>query len=121
MNSSELAAKGLTVCRKGMPALTQTELSVLLHELPTWQVVQQDGVSQLQRLYTFRNFADALAFTNAVGAIAEAADHHPALTVEWGKVSVHWWTHVINGLHRNDCIMAARTDACYRQQSGASA
>jgi 4a-hydroxytetrahydrobiopterin dehydratase len=119
--STLLAAESLTPCRKGMPVLSPTQVAEALIALPEWLVVQRDGVSQLQRSYCFHNYADALAFTNAVGAIAEAADHHPALTLEWGKVGVSWWTHVIHGLHRNDCIMAARTDACYRQQNGVTA
>jgi len=119
--TTPLAAEALTACRKGMATLTRSELGVVLNELPAWELVQLHDETQLQRVYPFRNFTDALTFTNAVGAIAEAADHHPAITVEWGKVSVRWWTHVIAGLHRNDCIMAARTDACYRQQPGVSA
>lgn len=98
--------------------MTPAELSVVLAELPGWEVAVFNGVAQLHRCFAFRNFADALAFANEVGALAEAVDHHPALAVEWGKVTVRWWTHVIGGLHRNDCIMAARTDACYRQLPG---
>jgi 4a-hydroxytetrahydrobiopterin dehydratase len=52
----------------------------------------------------------ALAFTDRIGALAEAEGHHPALLTEWGKVRVEWWTHKIGGLHRNDFIMAAKTD-----------
>ena len=55
--------------------------------------------------------AGALAFTNRVGALAEREGHHPALLTEWGRVTVTWWTHKIRGLHRNDFIMAAKTDA----------
>ena len=119
--STPLAAEPLTACRKGMAVLSPAQVTAALDALPEWAVIQQNGVSQLQRSYTFRNFTDALAFTNAVGAIAEAADHHPALALEWGKVSVRWWTHVIGGLHHNDCIMAARTDACYLPQPGVTA
>ena len=59
------------------------------------------------------NFVEALAFTNAIGALAEAAGHHPALTTEWGRVTVGWWTHAIGGLHRNDFVMAAKTAERY--------
>ena len=62
----------------------------------------------LERLFHFPSFADALAFTNRVGGIAEDEGHHPALLTEWGQVTVTWWTHKIRGLHRNDFIMAAR-------------
>jgi 4a-hydroxytetrahydrobiopterin dehydratase len=65
----------------------------------------------LSRTFIWRNFAEALAFTNRVGTLAEAEGHHPLLITEWGKVTVQWWTHKIKGLHRNDLIMAAKTDA----------
>ena len=60
-------------------------------------------------------------FANAIGGAAEEQGHHPALLVEWGKVTVSWWTHAIGGLHRNDFIMAARTDALYEQAPGRKA
>lgn len=65
---------------------------------------------QLERPFTFRNFKQALAFTNRIGELAEEAGHHPALLTEWGKVTVTWWSHAIKGLHKNDFILAARTD-----------
>ena len=72
-----------------------------------------DGVQQLQRNYTFKNFAQALAFTNALGDISEAQVHHPAILTQWGKLTVTWWTHTIKGLHKNDFIMAAKTDTLF--------
>ena len=80
-----------------------------MRELPQWGIVEQDGEQRLQRVFTFKDFAAALAFTNEVGRIAEEAQHHPLLTTEWGSVTVQWWTHSIGGLHRNDFILAART------------
>ena len=65
---------------------------------------------QLQRVYSFKNFKLALAFSNQVGDLAEAVFHHPSILTEWGKVTVTWWTHTIHGLHHNDFIMAAKTD-----------
>ena len=67
----------------------------------------------LERVFKWKNFVQALAFTNRVGELAEEEGHHPALLTEWGKVTVTWWTHKIKGLHRNDFIMAARTDQLY--------
>ena len=64
----------------------------------------------MSREFSFGNFVEALAFTNRVGEIAETEDHHPAILTEWGKVTVTWWSHKIRGLHKNDLIMAARTD-----------
>ncbi len=83
----------------------------LLAELPEWRVETHDGIPRLTRTFAFKNFAEALAFTNRVGSLAEAVDHHPALLTEWGRVTVSWWTHSIGGLHLNDFILAARTDA----------
>ncbi len=97
-------------CRADAPKVSDAELAELIKQIPDWQPVVVDGILQLQREFAFRNFALALAFTNQVGALAEEAGHHPALLTEWGKVTVSWWTHKIKGLHRNDFILAAKTD-----------
>ena len=68
---------------------------------------------QLQRAFEFPDFATALAFTNEIGQLSEAADHHPALLTEWGKVTIRWWTHMLGGLHMNDYIMAARCSRAF--------
>jgi 4a-hydroxytetrahydrobiopterin dehydratase len=93
--------------------VTAAEIGTLMSELPEWSVVERDGVARLERVFPFANFVEALAFTNDVGALAEEAGHHPAITTEWGRVTVGWWTHAIAGLHRNDFVMAAKTDARY--------
>jgi 4a-hydroxytetrahydrobiopterin dehydratase len=85
-------------------------MAALRPQIPDWQVVERDGIPRLERVFKFPNFAAALAFTDRVGALAEAEGHHPALLTEWGRVTVTWWTHKIGGLHRNDFIMAAKTD-----------
>ena len=96
----------------GKPSpLTDAEQQELLKQLPAWQIIEIEGVARLQRVFHFGNFAQALAFANGIGELAEAADHHPALLTEWGRVTVRWWTHKIRDLHRNDLILAARTDA----------
>ena len=110
---SSLAAERCVECRPGSPRLTAAEVGALLGQVPDWSMVERDGVPRLERVFPFPNFVDALAFTNAVGALAEAAGHHPALTTEWGRVTVGWWTHAIAGLHRNDFVMAAKTDERY--------
>jgi len=97
-------------CRKGAPTVTEAEMAELLPQVPGWKVITRDGIPQLERVFPFTDFAQALAFTNKVGELAEAEFHHPALLTEWGRVTVTWWTHKIRGLHRNDFIMAAKTD-----------
>ncbi len=97
-------------CRVGAPPATEEEIQEFMTQLPDWNVKDVDGINQLERLFKFKNFVQALEFTNKVGEIAEAKGHHPVLKTEWGGVTVTWWTHKIKGLHRNDFIMAARTD-----------
>ena len=72
--------------------------------------MEREGIERLERVFEFPDFAQAIAFTNRVGEIAEAEGHHPAILTEWGSVTVTWWTHKIRGLHKNDLVMAARTD-----------
>lgn len=100
-------------CRRGAPTVSQEEIAQLLPQIPNWQVEKRDGVDQLLRVFEFPDFEKALEFTNRVGRIAEEEGHHPALLTEWGKTTVRWWTHKIGGLHRNDFIMAAKTDEVF--------
>jgi 4a-hydroxytetrahydrobiopterin dehydratase len=107
---SDLTQAHCEACRADAPQVSEDELASLLKQIPDWSVETRDGVLQLEKVFTFKNVRQALAFTQAVGEIAEAEGHHPSLLTEWGKVTVTWWTHKIRGLHRNDFIMAARTD-----------
>lgn len=108
---SALRQQRCVACDRNAPRLSDAELAALLPQIPDWQVVEVDGVPRLTRTYRLPNFAAALALTNRIGALAEEEGHHPAILTEWGKVTVSWWTHKIGGLHRNDVIMAAKTDA----------
>lgn len=106
----QLAAMKCEACRADSPRATDAETRSYMADLPDWTIEPHDGVDRLTRVFKFKDFVAALAFTNRVGAIAEEAGHHPLLTTEWGRVTVQWWTHKIAGLHVNDFIMAARTD-----------
>jgi 4a-hydroxytetrahydrobiopterin dehydratase len=105
-----LAAERCEACRADAPKLNEAEVEELRLGVMEWMVVEKDGVQQLVREFTFPDFARALTFTNRVGALAEEEGHHPALLTEWGRVTVSWWTHKVRGLHRNDFVMAAKTD-----------
>lgn len=107
---SALTTERCVACRRDSPRVSEAEIAELEREVSGWQLVERDGIARLERIFHFPSFADALAFTNRVGALAEAEGHHPALLTEWGRVTVTWWTHKIRGLHRNDFIMAAKTD-----------
>lgn len=110
LNAANLADTNCEVCCTDAPPLTDTQITTLLIEVPQWRVEREDGVAKLRRSYKFSNFAKALAFTNQVGELAETANHHPVLVTEWGRVTVIWWTHKLEGLHQNDFVMAAKTD-----------
>ena len=100
-----------TACRRDSPLVTEAELQVLKPQVPDWTLVERGGLHQLERIFTTRDFSEALSFTNRIGALAEAEGHHPAILTEWGRVTVTLWTHKIHGLHRNDFIMAAKIDS----------
>ena len=108
---SNLAEAKCEACHAGAPQVTDDEMAELMGLVPDWNIENRNNILQLEKTFTFRNFKMALEFTNAVGAVAEEEGHHPALLTEWGKVTVTWWTHKIKGLHRNDFIMAAKTES----------
>jgi 4a-hydroxytetrahydrobiopterin dehydratase len=110
-----LIGQRCVACRAGEPTVTDAEMGILLPQVPDWEVVELDGVKRLRRAFRFPDFVRALAFTDRVGELAEEQGHHPALLTEWGRTTVTWWTHKIKGLHRNDFIMAAKTDQEYQR------
>ena len=107
---SDLHQMKCVACRAGEPTVTEDEINMLHPQIPEWQVKEVDGIKRLERVFKFKNFVQALEFTNKVGAIAEAEDHHPLIITEYGRTTVNWWTHKIRGLHKNDFIMASQTD-----------
>ncbi|WP_028451644.1 4a-hydroxytetrahydrobiopterin dehydratase [Chitinilyticum aquatile] len=111
--ADDLAAK-CEACRAGAPQVSDAELAELIRAIPDWTPLSVDGVLQLQRVYVFSDFAQAWAMLDRVARLAEEHGHHPALLLEWGRLTVSWWTHKIRGLHRMDFELAAKTDALYR-------
>ncbi len=107
----DLTEEKCVACRAGAPRVSEAESRQLIGQIPEWRLVERDGIERLERVFRFRNFAEALAFTNRVGALAEDEGHHPAILTEWGRVTVTLWTHKIRGLHKNDFIMAAKIDS----------
>lgn len=113
---SNLSEGQCEACRAGAPTVTNQEREAFSAQIPDWQVVtRNDDIQRLERAFKFSNFVDALAFTNKVGALAEEQGHHPDLLTEWGRVTVTWWSHKIKGLHRNDFIMAAKSDKIFSE------
>jgi len=114
---NDLAQQKCEACRVGAPKVTEAEIAELKPRIPDWLLLARDDIPRLERTFEFKDFAEALAFTNKVGELADREGHHPAILTEWGKVAVSWWTHKIRGLHRNDFIMAAKTDQLHRGMS----
>ena len=101
-------------CRRDSPSVTEAEVAQLKPELPEWEMITENDIPKLDRVFKFKNFQQALDFTNQLGILAEEQGHHPRLTTEWGRVQVAWWTHKIRNLHRNDFVMAAKSDQVYQ-------
>ena len=106
---AELVRLRCVACRRDAPTVTDTELAELKPQIPEWELVERDGIRRLRRVFPFRDFAEALAFTNRVGALAEEEGHHPDIYLAWGKVRITIWTHKIDGLTESDFVFAAMT------------
>jgi 4a-hydroxytetrahydrobiopterin dehydratase len=105
---SELAQKECVPCKGGVPPLKGFELNKLADQLGNgWQVIDEH---HLEKEYKFKNFKDALAFTNRVGELAEQVNHHPDIYLAWGEVKLTLWTHKIDGLTESDFVFAAKAD-----------
>lgn len=112
---TELREGSCIPCRGGVPTLTREEVAALRPQVPHWQLAEKDGVPRILREFSFHDFKQALDFAVHVGELAEREQHHPDLHVSWGKVTVETWTHKIRGLHRNDFVLAAKTDSLYEK------
>jgi len=110
---TDLAAQTCEACRTDAPQVTAEERRTFHAQVPEWDIIDRDGVPQLQRTFNFPDFTEAISFTDEVGALAEDEGHHPAILTQYGSVTVRWWTHAIDGLHRNDFVMAAKTDELF--------
>lgn len=105
---TDLANMNCVPCSVGAPTLEENEIKKLMKSLKDgWDVIDN---KKLEKTYKFKNFKEALDFTNKVGALAEEEGHHPDVYLSWGKVVIRLWTHKIGGLHENDFILAAKID-----------
>ena len=111
---SSLDIMRCTAFRGGEQPLSRAEIEDYLPQVPEWKLEKQNGSYSLEQSFRFPDFSAALEFTNRIGKLSEKEGHHPSILTEWGRVSVRWWTHKIRGLHRNDFIMAAKSEKTYR-------
>lgn len=105
---SELSQKKCVACEGFETPFDREEAEVLLKQVKEWKL--SDDAKSISKNFKFKNFAEALAFTNKIGAIAEEEGHHPDLELGWGRVGVSLTTHAIKGLSENDFILAAKID-----------
>ena len=105
---SDLASKQCVPCKGGVPPLEGEELRDLERQLGGgWRVVNDH---HLEKNYEFKDFREALDFTNKLGELAEEQAHHPDIHLSWGKVGVEIFTHKIDGLTESDFVLAAKAD-----------
>jgi 4a-hydroxytetrahydrobiopterin dehydratase len=105
----DLTKKTCAPCRRGDPALSEGKVRELAKEVPGW--ILAPGEPKLRREFKFRDFADAMAFVEAVARIAEEEDHHPDIHIHYNRVRLELWTHALGGLSENDFIVAAKINA----------
>ena len=105
----DLASMECVPCRGGVPPLSREEIEPYLADLGNgWHVVEDHHI---EKEYRFKNFREALAFTNRIGELAEDVGHHPDIELAWGRVKLTIYTHKIGGLHEADFVFAAKADA----------
>lgn len=110
---ADLCDLSCEACRTDAPTVSPEDQELLLNDIEGWSV-NTDPCDMLVKKFSFNDYESALSFTNAVAEMAEDEGHHPKLILEWGLVYVSWWSHKINGLHKNDFICAAKTDLLYK-------
>ena len=110
---TDFSTKTCIPCQGGVPALNEEEIGGFISKIDSrWEVIENH---HLYREWKFSDFKTALDFVNKVANLAEEEDHHPEILLEWGKVTVSWWSHKIKGLHKNDLIAAAKTDSLFSE------
>ena len=105
---SELAQKKCVACEGGMAPFNRDEATILLKQLKEWRL--SGDTRWISKEFKFKDFAEAMTFTNKIADIADSEGHHPDLQISWGKVIVELTTHAIKGLSQNDFIIAAKID-----------
>tara|TARA_B100000513_G_scaffold190275_1_gene114625 strand:- start:29 stop:376 length:348 start_codon:yes stop_codon:yes gene_type:complete len=113
VSSEKLTESSCTACREDAPLVTKEEIEELKPQIPAWQIQKIDGIDRLICAFSFDDYMAGLKFVSKVANLAEEEDHHPEIILEWGKVTVSWWSHKIKGLHKNDFIAAAKTDCLF--------
>jgi 4a-hydroxytetrahydrobiopterin dehydratase len=114
----DLSKSSCEVCRTGAPKVSDQEIINFLQSLPEWKIAEESNILKLKRVFELKDFKETIKFVNLIAELAEDEGHHPVLLLEFDTVTVWWWTHKIEGLHKNDFIMAAKTDELNKSITG---
>jgi 4a-hydroxytetrahydrobiopterin dehydratase len=106
---NDLSSQSCEACQIDAPKVPQDQIQILLSEINGWVLIGEP-INKIQKIFSFKSYKDSVDFSNKVASLADDEDHHPQIVLEWGKVTVIWWSHKIEGLHKNDFICAAKTD-----------
>ena len=115
MDKNDLTNNSCEACHADAPLVTKEEIEELKPKIPAWEILTIEDIDRLSCSFAFKTYMEGLRFVSKVAAMAELEDHHPEIVLEWGKVTVSWWSHKIKGLHKNDFIAAAKTDSIYAE------
>ena len=113
--SKELSQKTCIACSEDAKTLSEKEMQDLLKQLPSWKIFEEEGIKKLICSFAFISYEHSVNFTNQIANLAEKEDHHPEIILEWGRVTVCWWSHKISSLHMNDFICASKTDKLFKK------
>ena len=112
--NAQLSEGKCEACNIDAISLSEDEIKSLQPQIPSWSIIEdEDKIKRLICAFAFKDYEESLRFTNNVAKLAEEEDHHPEIILEWGRVTVSWWSHKIKGLHQNDFICAAKTDELF--------
>ncbi len=103
-------------CDSTSDVLTSNAIEEALPGLDGYVLVNDHGIDQIRKTYSFNNYLEALSFVSRVAQLSEQENHHPKIILEWKKATIYWWTHSIAGLHANDLIMARQCENIYQNQ-----
>lgn len=113
---SELKNLKCEACRPDAPKVTKEQIAEYQPAIPDWELIFEDGVDKLKRIYKTKNYGETLSLVNKIADLAEEVDHHPVMLFEFRQLTVYWWSHEMSGLHVNDFILSARCDEAYENQ-----
>ena len=110
----DLAKQKCEACTIDAPLVDEKRFPEILNDLDGWEIIYGE-TNILSKTFSFSSYSNSVKFTMDITKLAEEEDHHPEIVLEWGKVTVSWWSHKIKGLHKNDFIAAAKTDALFSE------